>query len=64
MGKTDLHHEFAKFGEIKKVMVRDHYAFIDFDSHSAAVAAVEEMNNKPFMNGDVLKVQQSLPREA
>jgi len=45
-------------------MHRDHFAFVDFENHESALEAIKEFDGKEFINGEVLKVQQSLPRDA
>ena len=47
---------FEKFGRVKSVTLKNYYAFVDFEDHEAAVKAVEEMNGKTFINGEVLTV--------
>lgn len=51
--------EFGKFGKIKKCTLKDHYAFVCYESHEAAVEAVKEMDGRKFLYGEILKVQQS-----
>jgi RNA recognition motif-containing protein len=55
-GKRDLMEGFGKFGEIKNITLKDHYAFIDFETHDAAVEAIEKMNLRIFVSGEELKV--------
>ena len=50
---------FSKFGDIESVTVREHYAFIKFQENKAALEAIETMNGQQFINGEILKVQQS-----
>ena len=50
---------FEKFGKINKVTLKDTYAFVDFETHEAAVEAVKEMDGKKFFNDEILKVEQS-----
>jgi RNA recognition motif-containing protein len=40
-------------------MIRDHYAFVKFEEHESAVAAIKEMDGSTFIHGEMLKVQQS-----
>ena len=51
--------KFSKFGSIKEVILKRSYAFIDFEEHESAAAAVNEMNGKVFVNGEELTVEQS-----
>jgi RNA recognition motif-containing protein len=55
--EEDLKQEFSKFGRIKNVTLKLSYAFIDFDDHESAVAAVKEMDGKAFVNGEELVVE-------
>ena len=48
---------FSKYGRIKQVVLKAAYAFIDFEDHEAAVAAVREMNGRTFVNGEELVVE-------
>ena len=48
---------FSKFGRIKNIILKHSYAFIDFDDHEAADAALKEMNGKTFVNGEELVVE-------
>jgi len=50
---------FKSFGDIESVTVREHYAFIKFVENKAAQEAIAAMNGQPFVNGEILKVQQS-----
>ena len=58
-GEGDLRREFGRCGPIKKIMIKDHFAFIDFESHESALDAIREFDGKEFIHGEVLKVQQS-----
>ena len=40
-------------------MLKYNYAFVDFEEHGAAEKAVKEMNEKTFVNGEELVVEQS-----
>lgn len=40
-------------------MIREHFAFINFEEHESAVAAIKEMDGSTFVHGEILKVQQS-----
>jgi len=59
--EDDLKSKFSEYGKIKQVTLKHTYAFIDFDDHEAAVRAVKEMNKVPFVNGEELVVEQSVP---
>ena len=48
---------FSKFGEVKTLVLKHSYAFVDFDSHEAAEKAIKEMNGKTFVNGEELVVE-------
>lgn len=56
-GKQDLVTAFEKFGEIKSIVLKETYAFVDFESHEAAVEAVAAMDGQALANGEVVKVQ-------
>lgn len=58
-GYNDLEKEFSRFGKIETITLKTNYAFIKFESHEAATRAIEEMDNKPFVNGEILYVKQS-----
>ena len=58
-GKRDVLEEFSKFGKINLVTLKEHFAFVNYETHEAAVQAQKEMNGKEFVNGEVLKVEQS-----
>jgi RNA recognition motif-containing protein len=55
-GEYELRKEFGKFGNIEKIMIREHYCFINFEKHESAVAAIKEMDGATFVNGETLKV--------
>jgi len=56
----DLEEAFGKFGRVLSVDIKhNRYAFIDFDTEEAALKAVESMDGKKFINGEVLNVQRS-----
>ena len=57
--EEDLRLGFSKFGRINSVSLKQGYAFIDFENHDSAVAAVKEMHCKLFVNGEELVVEQS-----
>ena len=40
-GYSDIEREFSKFGKIDTITLKTHYAFVKFDDHSAACAAIE-----------------------
>lgn len=48
---------FSKFGKIKDIVLKNHFAFIDFEDHEAAVEAVKEMDGKTFVNQEELVVE-------
>lgn len=50
--------EFERFGRIKSVTMKGHYAFVDFEDHAAAKKALE-LHNTQFVNGETLVVEQS-----
>jgi RNA recognition motif-containing protein len=58
-GEDDLRGAFEKFGEIESVTVRDHYAFVKYIENKSAAEAIAAMDGQPFVNGEILKVQQS-----
>ena len=40
--------------------MKDHYAFVDYENHDSAVAAIDKWHQKePFVNGEILDVKQS-----
>jgi len=53
----DMKREFSKFGRIKEIILKHTYAFVGYDDHEAAEAAVREMNGKTFMNGEEIVVE-------
>jgi RNA recognition motif-containing protein len=55
--EEDLREAFSRFGNIKDVVLKHSYAFIDFGDHVAATAAVKEMDGKAFVNGEELVVE-------
>lgn len=55
--EDDLKESFSKFGKIKQVVLKAAYAFIDYEDHESAVAAVKEMNGVTFVNGEELVVE-------
>lgn len=56
----DLEDKFAEFGTVKGVDIKhNRYAFIDFETASAVDRAVEAMDGKKFVNGEILNVQKS-----
>ena len=57
--ESDLRNEFSKFGQIKNIVLKHAYAFIDFEDHDAAERAIKDMNGKSFVNGEELVVEQS-----
>ena len=57
--EDDLRSKFSRFGHIREIVLKRSYAFIDFDDHDSAEAAVREMNGKTFVNGEELVVEQS-----
>ncbi|CDW87710.1 rna-binding region rnp-1 domain-containing protein [Stylonychia lemnae] len=54
----DLKDAFSKFGKINQVVLKNAFAFIDYDTHEGAVLAVKEMNGKTFVNGEELVCQE------
>lgn len=38
--QADLEKEFGKFGKIKTVTLKINYAFVDFEDHESALAAL------------------------
>ena len=56
--QSDVEKEFGRFGKIKTVTMKIHYAFVDYEDHESALAALE-MNNQTFVNGETLVVEQS-----
>jgi len=58
-GQSDIENAFGKFGSIRSITLKNFYAFVDFEEHSAAVAAIKEMNGVTFVNGEYLNVAQS-----
>jgi len=58
-GQSDIEREFSKFGEIKSVTMKAIFAFVDYMDHESALKAIGEMNEKEFVNGEFLTVQQS-----
>ena len=57
--EEDLREAFSKYGHIKEIVLKTSYGFIDFDDHHCAEDAVTGMNGKPFINGELLVVEQS-----
>lgn len=55
--EDDLREAFSKYGRIKDVVLKHSYAFIDYEDHEAADAALREMNGKTFVNGEELVVE-------
>ena len=55
--EDDLRDGFSKFGKINQIVLKNAYAFIDFDDHESALAALREMNGKQFLNGEELVVE-------
>ena len=58
-GQSDIDQAFGKFGVIKSITLKNFYAFVDFEDHAAAEAAIKEMNGVTFVNGEYLNVAQS-----
>lgn len=52
---------FSKFGRVRKITMKQFYAFVDYEDHESAVEAIKQMNGTTFVNGEHLSVQQSLP---
>ena len=48
---------FSKYGQIKSLVLKHSYAFVDFDEHEAAERAVKDMNGKTFVSGEELVVE-------
>jgi RNA recognition motif-containing protein len=57
--EDELKEAFTKFGRIKDIVLKHTYAFIDYEDHEAANAAVKEMDGKPFAGGEDIVVEQS-----
>jgi RNA recognition motif-containing protein len=55
--EEDLRDAFSKFGKLKEVSLKFNYAFIEYEDHEAAVAAIKEMDGKTFVNGEELVVE-------
>ena len=55
--QSDIEEAFSKFGKIREIVQKHAYAFIDYDDHEAAEKAIQEMNNKAFVNGEELVVE-------
>ena len=55
--ENDVRSAFSKFGEVKTLVLKHSYAFVDFDSNEAAEKAIKEMNGKTFVNGEELVVE-------
>jgi len=58
-GESDVEQAFSKFGKVKSITMKNFYAFVDYETHEAAVLAIAEMNNTTFVNGEPITVQQS-----
>ena len=48
-----------KFGRIQKVTLKQRYAFIQYESHEAAVEAIKEMDSADLGFGERIQVVQS-----
>ena len=57
--ESEIRDAFSKYGEIKAIVLKYNYAFVDFEQHEAADQAVREMNGRTFVNGEELVVEQS-----
>ena len=57
--ESDLEREFSKFGKIRSVTLKLHYAFVVYEDHESAVEAIKEMHNREFVNGETIVVEQS-----
>lgn len=55
--EDDLRQQFQKYGEIKDLVLKKFYAFIDYRDHTAAEEAIRDMNGKSFVNGEELVVE-------
>ena len=55
--EDDLRDSFSKFGRIKNIVLKNNFAFIDFEDHEAAVQAVKNMHGRSFVNGEDLIVE-------
>jgi len=44
----DLRERFVEFGPIDKIEMKGNYAFIYFETHEGAVAAIEKMDGQEF----------------
>ena len=55
--EEDLREAFSKFGKLKEVSLKFNYAFIEYEDHESAVAAIKEMDGKTFVNGEELVVE-------
>lgn len=55
--ETELKEAFAKYGHIREIALKHAYAFIDFETHDAAVRAIKEMDRKMFGNGEDIIVE-------
>lgn len=43
-----------EFGPIDKIEMKGNYAFIYFETHEGAVAAIEQMNGKEFQGKKIV----------
>ena len=55
--ESDVRDAFSKYGQIKSLVLKHSYAFVDFDEHEAAERAVKDMNGKTFVSGEELVVE-------
>ena len=55
--EDDLREAFSKFGKLKEVALKFNYAFIDYEDHESAAAALRDMDGKTFVNGEKLIVE-------
>ncbi|XP_049826596.1 serine-arginine protein 55-like [Aethina tumida] len=47
--KRDLELVFKKYGKINSIIIKDRYAFIDYNYHRDALKAVDELNGSEIM---------------
>lgn len=48
LGEADIEDAFAKFGTIKKITMKQYFAFVDYEDHASAVDAIGALNQTMF----------------
>ncbi len=56
--EADLKEAFEKFGKIKDVWIKGHYAFLDYDDGKASKRAIKEMDGQK-LQGEKIVVEET-----